>query len=165
MGYDQSTFPDTVTVKSTFLSFFQHSQTLYPWPLVPFFEISLNKTANSKPPTISFGIVASTICYNLSRNSIYVEPSLTQYQSRRFVCCLGLLLLPRVQNKKHFQLSFSALGTFQPCWQSYIYKITCYLDVKRLLSSSPYFNENWKKRAKQRANKMNAGGGHLCPET
>ena len=39
-----------------------------PWPLVPFFQISL-KNNELKPPTIPFGIVPCTFSDNLSRKS------------------------------------------------------------------------------------------------
>ena len=43
MGYVQYTFPDAVAVKPTFAAFLQHSQTR-PWPLLPFFQISLKNS-------------------------------------------------------------------------------------------------------------------------
>ena len=45
MGYDQYTVPDTVAVKPTFVALLKQTPTyLPPWPLVPFFQISLEKS-------------------------------------------------------------------------------------------------------------------------
>ena len=40
-----------------------------PWSVVPFFSISFERTANSKPPTIPFGIAECAFSDSLSRNS------------------------------------------------------------------------------------------------
>ena len=44
MGYDQCTFPDTVAVKHYFCCFSLALANIRPWPLVPFFEISLKNS-------------------------------------------------------------------------------------------------------------------------
>ena len=47
MGYDQYTTPDTVAVEPTFAAFFLKEIALAnirPWPLVPFFQISLKNS-------------------------------------------------------------------------------------------------------------------------
>ena len=44
MGYDQCTFPGTVAVESTFCCFPLALANIRPWPLVPFFEISLKNS-------------------------------------------------------------------------------------------------------------------------
>ena len=41
MGYDQRTFPDTAAVESSVFCFPFALENKRPWPLVPFFEISL----------------------------------------------------------------------------------------------------------------------------
>ena len=44
MGYDQYTVPDIVAVEPTFVAFFLALANIYPWPLVPFFQIPLRKS-------------------------------------------------------------------------------------------------------------------------
>ena len=68
MGYDQYTVLDTVAVKTSFVAFLQHAQTYAHGLLCNSFKF-LWRTANSKPPTLPFGIVACTFSDNLSRNS------------------------------------------------------------------------------------------------
>ena len=41
MGYDQYTVPHTAAVEPTFFCFPSALADIYPWPLVPFFQISL----------------------------------------------------------------------------------------------------------------------------
>ena len=50
MGYDRYTVPDTVAVEPTFVTFPLAFVNIRLWPLVPFFQISLKNTVNSKPP-------------------------------------------------------------------------------------------------------------------
>ena len=44
VGYVQYTVPDTVSVEPTFVAFLQHSQAYRPWPLMPFYQISLKNS-------------------------------------------------------------------------------------------------------------------------
>ena len=44
MGYDQYTVPDTVAVEPTFVAFLIAHANIRPWPLVPFFQISLKNS-------------------------------------------------------------------------------------------------------------------------
>ena len=60
-------FLTTVAVEPTFVPLALTN--ICPWPLVPFFQISLENRADKKPPTVRFGIVACTFSDNLSRNS------------------------------------------------------------------------------------------------
>ena len=72
MGYDQYTVPDSVVVKTSFIAFLWHAQTYVHGLLCHSFKF-LWRTANSKPPTIPFVIVACTFCDNLSRNSCILK--------------------------------------------------------------------------------------------
>ena len=68
MGYEQDAVPDTVAIEPTLLLSFsnrKHMSVASRAILSNFFE----RTVNSKPPTIPFGIVACTFSDNLSRNS------------------------------------------------------------------------------------------------
>ena len=67
MGYDQYTVPDTVAVERTVSAFLKHSQTYVHGLSCHSFKF-LQRTVNSKPPTIPFGIV-HFFFDNLSRNS------------------------------------------------------------------------------------------------
>ena len=71
MGYDQCTVPDTIaSCRTYFCCFHLALANVHPWPLVPFFQISLKNIVNLKPTTIiPFGIVACTFSENASRNS------------------------------------------------------------------------------------------------
>ena len=62
-------FLTTVTVEPTFVAFLWHSQTHLHSLSYQFFQLSLKKKENSKPPTMPFRIVACTFPDNLSRNS------------------------------------------------------------------------------------------------
>ena len=64
MGYDQYTVPDTVAVEVTFAASLGLANGLS-WHSFKF----LRRTMNSKPPTISFGIVA----YSFSRPTTFLE--------------------------------------------------------------------------------------------
>ena len=44
MGYDQFTDPDNVPFEPTFCYFPLALANIYPWPLVPFFQISLKNS-------------------------------------------------------------------------------------------------------------------------
>ena len=62
-------FLTTVAVEPTFVAFLWHSQTHLHSLSYQFFQLSLKKKENSKPPTMPFKIVACTFPDNLSRNS------------------------------------------------------------------------------------------------
>ena len=62
-------FLTTVAVEPTFVAFLWHSQTHLHSLLYQFFQLSLKKKENLKPPTMPFRIVACTFPDNLSRNS------------------------------------------------------------------------------------------------
>ena len=62
-------FLTTVAVEPTFVAFLWHSQTHLHSLSYQFFQLSLRKKENSKPPTMPFRIVACTFADNLSRNS------------------------------------------------------------------------------------------------
>ena len=64
VGYDQYTVPHTAAVEPT-----SALADIYPWPILPFFQISLKNSELNWPPTILFGIVACTFSDDLSRNS------------------------------------------------------------------------------------------------
>ena len=68
LGYDQYTVLDTVSVKTSFVASLYHAKTYVHGLLCHSFKF-LWRTANSKPPTIPFGIVACTSSDKLSRNS------------------------------------------------------------------------------------------------
>ena len=69
MGYTQYTVPDTVAVEPTFVARFPLALTdICPWPLLPFFQISLKNSELKVPPAIPFGVVACTL-------SDYLPPS------------------------------------------------------------------------------------------
>ena len=68
LGYVQYTVPNDCSCRTYFCYFPLAPAHICPWPPVPFFQMSL-RTVHSKPPTISFGIVACTFSDNLSRNS------------------------------------------------------------------------------------------------
>ena len=44
MGYAQYTVPGFAAVEPTFVAFLYHSQTYVPWPLVPFYQLSLKNS-------------------------------------------------------------------------------------------------------------------------
>ena len=72
MGYDQYTVPDTiVSCRTYFCCFHLPLANVLPWPLVPFFQISLKnselKTIHCH--TLNFAIVAYSLSENVSRNS------------------------------------------------------------------------------------------------
>ena len=69
-GYDQYKVPDTIaSCRTYFCCFHLVLANVHPWPLVPFFQISLK---NSELKTIhnhTFRDVAYTLSENVSRNS------------------------------------------------------------------------------------------------
>ena len=67
MGYDQYTVPDTVAQSNLLLFLFLAPTNTRPWPLVSFFQTSLNESA-FKTTHVPFGIVECTFSDNLSRN-------------------------------------------------------------------------------------------------
>ena len=69
VGYDQYTVPDTVAVKTTFVTLLKQTPTYLHGLSCHSFKF-LWRRVNSKPATILlFGIVACTFSDNLSRNS------------------------------------------------------------------------------------------------
>ena len=68
MGYDHYTVPNDCSCRTYFSCFPLAFANVSPWPLVPFFQISLQKS-ELKTTHIPFGIVTCTFSDNLSRNS------------------------------------------------------------------------------------------------
>ena len=69
MGYGQYTVSNECSCRTYIYCFPVALENICPWPLVPFFQISLKNRVHSKPPTTPFGIVACTFSDNLARNS------------------------------------------------------------------------------------------------
>ena len=74
MEYNQCTVPDCIQLLNL-LCFPVSFSNIHPWPLVPFFEISLKNS--ELRTTRNFGIVACTFSDNLSRNSCIFPKSFT----------------------------------------------------------------------------------------
>ena len=101
MGYEQYAVPDTVAVEPTLLLSFstlKHMSMASRAILSNFFE----RTVNSKPPTISFGIVACTFSDNLSRNSCRLFPHHAPVRARTMTWDRGLWARP---NKSLFLIN------------------------------------------------------------
>ena len=81
MGYDQYTVPDDCSCRTYFCCFPLALANTFPWPFVPILSNFFEKKENSKPPTMSFRIVASTFPDNLSRNSCISNFNQTRMKS------------------------------------------------------------------------------------
>ena len=71
MGYDQYTVPNDCSCRTYFCCFPLAIANICPWPLVPFFQISLENRAD-KTTHNTFGIVACSFSDKLSRNSCII---------------------------------------------------------------------------------------------
>ena len=71
MGYDQYTVPDTIDVEPTFVAFLSHSQTLCPWPVVPFFQISLNNSELKTTHNTFQGLLNALVLTNFLKIAVY----------------------------------------------------------------------------------------------
>ena len=80
IGDDQYTVPDTVAVEPSYVCCFHLAlANIRPWSLVQFFQIFFWRTVNSKPPTISFGIVTRIFSDNLLEIAVSnIKPTLSQ---------------------------------------------------------------------------------------
>ena len=81
-----------------------------PWPLMPFFQISLKNLSERKTLTIPFGIVTCTFFDNLSRKSCTFWASiLIPYQSLDSWLLTHLLHLENVVNEETVKLFISII--------------------------------------------------------